>query len=133
MSGVFQNMSGSPYRRTTPSTNAEIAPSLGRNLAACGRGRCAPPRAPCRSLPRTEFEPRRTQLDVSISKLFAVGSRTQLRANLDIYNVFNNSAVLEPNNNYGAVWRQPAPAVGGAFSGGLVDGRLLQVGGQLTF
>jgi len=33
------------------------------------------------------------------------------------------------NYNYGASWRQP---VGGAFTGGLADGRLLQVGGQLT-
>jgi hypothetical protein len=52
---------------------------------------------------------------------------------VDLYNVLNDASVLEPNNNYGSVWRQPAPAVGGAFSGGLMDARLLQFGGQLTF
>jgi hypothetical protein len=134
VSGVFQNISGSPYLANATVSNDVIAPALGRNLAACGtRTVCTASAVVPLIVPWTEFEPRRTQIDVRVSKLFAVGSRMRLRANLDVYNVFNNSAVLEPNNNYGAVWRQPAPAVGGAFSGGLVDGRLLQLGGQLTF
>ena len=65
--------------------------------------------------------------------MFSLGARARLRANVDLYNVLNDASVLEPNNNYGAVWRQPSPAVGGAFSGGLMDARLVQFGGQLTF
>jgi hypothetical protein len=134
VSGVIQNVSGTSFDANYAVGNAEIAPSLGRNLAACGT------QSPCRATvtvplvaPWTLFEPRRTQLDLRISRLFSFGGRARLRANVDIYNVFNDASVLEPNSNYGSRWRQPAPAVGGAFSGGLMDARLLQLGGQLTF
>jgi hypothetical protein len=134
VSGILQNVSGTEYEANYAATNAEIAPSLGRNLAACGT------QAVCRAtatvplvMPWTLFEPRRTQIDLRLSKMFSFGPRARLRANVDLYNVLNDASVLEPNNNYGSVWRQPAPAVGGAFSGGLMDARLLQFGGQLTF
>jgi hypothetical protein len=65
-----------------------------------------------------------------LSKVFTLGPKTRLRANLDLYNVLNDGSAVSTNNNYGASWRQP---VGGAFTAGLADGRLFQVGGQLTF
>ena len=134
ISGVLQNVSGAAYQANYAVRNDAIAPSLGRNLAACGT------QTQCRATvtvplvaPWTLFEPRRTQLDLRLSKVFTLGPRKRLRANLDVYNVLNDASVLEPNNNYGAFWRQPAPLVGGAFSGGLMDARLVQLGGQLTF
>jgi hypothetical protein len=131
VSGVLQNLSGVPYEANYAVPNAEIAPSLGRNLAACGtRAVCTATATVPLFTPLTQFEPRRTVVDLRLSKVFALNSRTRLRANLDIYNLFNDGSVVSTNNNYGASWLQP---VGGAFTAGLADGRLIQFGGQLTF
>jgi hypothetical protein len=134
VSGVLQNISGAPYDANYAVRNDAIAPSLGRNLAQCGtRPVCTASVTVPLVAPWTLFEPRRTQLDLRVSRIFELGDRMRLRANVDLYNVLNDDSVLEPNNNYGPNWRQPAPAVSGAFSGGLMDARLLQFGAQLTF
>ena len=110
-------------------SNAEIAPSLGRNLAACGT------RATCTSTvnvpliaPQTQFEPRRTLIDLRLTKAFKLGPRSRLRANIDLYNLLNDSSILAINSNYGSTWLQPS-----GKAGGLVPARLLQFGGQLDF
>src|SRR5262245_59131153 len=36
VSGILQNLPGTPIGANYTATNAQIAPSLGRNLAACG-------------------------------------------------------------------------------------------------
>ena len=131
VSGVLQNLSGIPFEAEYAVPNALIAPSLGRNLAACGtRAVCTATATVPLYRPYTQFEPRRTQLDLRLTKSFTLGARAQLRANLDLYNVLNDGSVVNTNNNYGASWRQP---LGWGLSGGLADGRLLQIGGQLTF
>jgi hypothetical protein len=131
VSGVLQNLSGIYYEANYAAPNAQIAPSLGRNLAACGtRVVCTATATVPLIAPMTQFEPRRTQLDLRLTKVFTLRARTRLRANLDLYNVLNDGSVVQINNNYGASWRAP---VGGAFTGGLADGRLIQVGGQLIF
>ena len=131
VSGVLQNLSGIEYEANRSVPNAEIAPSLGRNLGACrGAASCSATALVPLIKPFTEFEPRRAQVDLRLTKLFTLGARTRLKANLDLYNVFNDGSVVQMNYNYGASWRQP---IGGAFTGGVADGRLLQVGGQLTF
>jgi len=130
VSGILQNLSGVPYEAYYAATNAQIAPSLGRNLAACGtRPVCTATVTVPLLTTRTQFEHRRSVLDLRLSKIFSVGPKGRLRANLDIYNVLNDGSVLVPNNNYGAFWRQP----GGGLSGGLMVSRMLQFGGQLTF
>ncbi|MGE3707946.1 MAG: hypothetical protein AB7I13_21940, partial [Vicinamibacterales bacterium] len=111
--------------------NAMIAPSLGRNLAACGtRTTCTATATVPLIAPQTLFEPRRMLLDLRLTKTFTLGPSMRLRANLDVYNLLNDSSIVEINNTYGSAWLRP---VGGAFTGGLVDGRLFQVGGQITF
>ena len=80
--------------------------------------------------PQTQFEPRRTLLDLRLTKTFLLSSRVRLKANVDVYNLLNDSSIVEINNTYGSAWLRP---IGGAFTGGLVDGRLFQVGGQVTF
>ena len=131
VSGVFQNVSGIQYEANYRVRNDVIAPSLGRNLAACGT------RAVCSSsvrvpliMPFTEFEPRRSLLDLRLTRVFSLGSNRTFRANFDIYNVLNDSSLTRLNNSYGSSWKMPQ---GGAFSGGIVDGRLIQFGGQLTY
>ena len=99
---------GPPTRRTTTATNAEIAPSLGRNLAACGTQVVCRATAPVPLVaPNTLYKPRRTQLDLRLSKTFPLPASRQLQANLDVYNVFNSSALLNLNETYGPSWQFP--------------------------
>ncbi|MQA29963.1 MAG: TonB-dependent receptor [Luteitalea sp.] len=126
VSGVFEGLPGSPYEANYEVSNAEVAPSLGRNLAACGT------RVVCTSsvtvplfAPQTLFQPRRTLLDLRLSKRFEVGPGRSLRANLDVYNVLNDGSILTTNNNYGSQWLLP--------SGGILAARTVQIGGQLSF
>ena len=126
VSGVFQNLSGVPYEANYAAPNAEIAPSLGRNLAACGtRAVCTATVTVPLIAPQTQFEPRRTLLDLRLSKVFTLGPRTRLRANLDVYNVLNDGSILTINNNYGSQWLLP--------SGGILAARTIQIGGRLSF
>jgi len=126
VSGIFQNVSGPEITANYAATNAEVIPSLGRSLAACGN----PPRAGCTSIvtvpllaPGTEYDGRRTQLDLRLTKLLKV-RRARIQANVDLYNVFNASSVLAVNGTYGSQWRQVQS---------ILSGRLLQFSGDLTF
>jgi hypothetical protein len=69
-------------------------------------------------------------LDLRLSKLFSVGPRMRLRANLDAFNVLNSSSIVQVNNNYGPVWRRP---VGDLATQAIAVGRFIQFGGQLEF
>jgi len=134
-SGVIQNVSGISYAANYPVPNADIAPSLGRNLAACGTRVVCNSTATVPLIPlQTMFDPRRTQLDLRASKVFALrslGAKVKLRADVDVYNVLNSSAVLFTNYTYGPAWKQP---VGSSVVGsGFVDGRIVEVGGRLNW
>jgi hypothetical protein len=129
VSGILQNVSGASYWADYEASNAEIVPSLGRNLAACGtRAVCTAGVAVPLIQPWTLFEPRRTLLDLRLSKIFSLGERTRVRANLDLYNALNTIAITHINQAYGSRWLQPDGP-----GGGIVMGRLINVGAQLTF
>ena len=58
-----------------------IAPSLGRNLAACGtRLVCTATATVPLIAPMSQFEPRRTQIDLRLTKVFTLSGRARLRA-----------------------------------------------------
>lgn len=118
VSAIFENLSGANYAADYQVSNAQIAPSLGRSLAACGtRAVCTATVTVPLIAPRTVFNDRRNLLDLRLTKIFSLGSGKRLRANFDIYNVMNEASVLVPNNNYGAFWRQQAAASpGGSWS-----------------
>lgn len=125
LSTTWQNGSGPSIEANYAARNAEIAPTLGRNLAACGT------RVPCTATasvpliePFTQFEARRNQFDVRVSKIVRLGSRLRLQANVDAFNVLNNAAITIRNNTFGTAWGQPQA---------IVEARLIQIGGQLTF
>jgi hypothetical protein len=125
VSAVFQNISGPTILATYAASNAEIFPTLGRNLAACGT------RNPCPStatvpliVPQTMFDDRLSRLDVRLAKRIAVTPRVRLQANLNMYNVFNGSASSTLNTTYGSSWLQPSL---------LQDGRMVQFSAMLTF
>jgi hypothetical protein len=125
VSGVFQNLPGFPILASRPFTNAEIVPSLGRNLAACptATGACTATVSIALLEPNTRRENRLSQLDLRLIKRVQIGG-SRLQGVLDVYNVFNRSNVLLVNTNYGREWLRPTE---------VLPGRLFKFGVQLDF
>jgi hypothetical protein len=105
--------------------NAIIAPSLGRNLAACGA------RVPCTAQatvplfpPYQEFEGRLNQLDFRFTKRVTLTGRSRVQLNVDLYNALNRSPVVGVNTQYGSRWLVPSQ---------ILDGRLIQFSGNYSF
>ncbi|MBM3772020.1 MAG: TonB-dependent receptor [Acidimicrobiia bacterium] len=118
-SGVYQDLSGTPVEAVWAAPTAAIAPSLGRNLAGGALTANVPLLAP-----NTIFEGRIRRLDLRLTKFFQLTRRVRLQANLDAYNALNSSAIQSIIRAYGTSWRQPNT---------ILDARILQVSGQLTF
>ena len=119
VAGILQNTAGPGILANYPAPSALIAPSLGRPLAGGVRTATVP-----LIEPNTQFEKRRTQLDLRVMRAFSVGSKARLQANFDLYNVLNANSVLGVNTTYGSSWLRPTS---------ILDGRLIEFGGQLTF
>ena len=124
VSVVYQNISGPAVTATYAAPNAVVAPSLGRNLAACGA------RNPCTNtalvpliVPQSMFEDRYTRLDVRISKRVPLTPRVRLTGNFNLYNLLNGSHSNRESDLWSAVLL-PTP---------MQDGRMIQVSGNLTF
>jgi hypothetical protein len=125
LSAVFQNISGPTIVASYNATNAEIAPSLGRNLAACrGAAVCNATAAVPLIVPQTMFDDRLSRLDLRLAKRVALTKTMHLQGNFNIYNVFNGSASSTLNTNYGPLWLQPSL---------LQDGRMVQFSANLSF
>ena len=110
LSAVYQNLPGLPISANVQYTNADIRPSLGRNLPT------ATITIPLLE-PNTVFEDRINQVDFRVAKVFR-GSFGRLRATLDLYNAFNGSTILTRNNTFvaasgGAGWGNPTRILGG--------------------
>jgi hypothetical protein len=133
LSGTFQNLSGPPIIADYQAPNSAIAPSLGRDLAACrGQAVCVASATVPLIPPMTRFEKRRTQLDLRISKIFRVSGR-RVNANVDVYNLLNASSILWVNGAYGPNWLRP---VGNSAAGAvtaILPARMVQFSGQLSF
>jgi hypothetical protein len=124
-SAIYQNSAGVPITATYTATNAQIAPSLRRNLGSCRGAATCNANLPVELLPyNSEFEPRLQQIDLRFSRLFRLGGNSRLRAGLDIYNVLNASNVLSMNTTYGGGWLDVRQILGG---------RLMRVGAQFDF
>ena len=105
--------------------NNSIAPALGRNLAACGtRTVCASTAAVPLIQPGTMYEPRKTQLDIRLSKTLKVGRRLSVQGKFDAYNVLNSSWVQSVTAAYGPQWLRPLT---------IINGRLFQVSTSINF
>jgi hypothetical protein len=114
-SGVFQNLAGIPQAATYVATNSEIAPSLGRNLAACGSA------SPCNATatvslmdPNSQLEDRYTMLDVRLSKTIQV-SRVRIQPIVDAYNLLNAVSPIGLVTRYGPFWLRPTEVLTGRF------------------
>jgi hypothetical protein len=125
LSGVYQNVPGIALGASYAVPNSAIAPSLGRNLAACiATNPCSQTATVQLVDPNTLWENRRSQFDLRVTKSLELSAKLKARINFDAYNLFNANTVLTENQTYGSLWRKPAQ---------ILDGRLLQFSGQLTF
>jgi hypothetical protein len=135
-SAIYQGLAGVPigsafYSTTSGQlpldyvfTNAQIAPSLGRNLAACGT------RVPCNATatvqivePNKYFDDRLNQIDFWLTKNVRWG-RGRVLAAFDVYNAFNGSTPTAIITRYGPSFLKPVSVMGG---------RVVKFGGQLDF
>jgi hypothetical protein len=119
VSANLVSFSGPPEQALQAVPNAQIAPSLGRNLSAGANGTVLIDLIP----PETLFEPRINQLDIRLSKILKIG-RTTVEGQFDMYNALNASPVLAFNTTYGPSWLKPIQ---------VLDGRVLKFGLQVTF
>jgi hypothetical protein len=124
-SATFQNLPGVPAAGNYVATNAEIAPSLGRNLSSCGAAAVCTQTFTVPGLyePNTRLEDRLTQVDLRFTKVVRIG-RARLRPSFDVYNLFNASTISFVNATYGTTWLSPR---------GILPGRLVKIGTQVDF
>ena len=121
---IYQNFGGVENTPTITLTNAQVAPSLGRNLSQCGTAAtCTATVTVALEPPGTMFEPRLQQVDVRFSRTFRV-QEFRLRGSVDIANLFNASNVLNLQRQYGPTYLNALQIMGG---------RLVKLGVQLDF
>lgn len=119
---VYQSIPGPNYSAIYTASNAQIAPSLGRNLSGGVQAVQIDLLQPL----STYFDYRINQLDLRLSKIVRAGGR-KFQVNADVYNVMNGSYALWTNNNYGSnglTWLRPTSTF---------DGRLAKFGVQYDF
>jgi hypothetical protein len=111
ISGTYQTKPGPLVLAIYTATNAEIASSLGRNLAAGATSNVdmhllSPgPYTTTNGGSGQVHGERLHQVDFRFSKLLQFGG-TRARANVDVYNALNSSAVLLQNDTFGD-WQRP--------------------------
>lgn len=124
-SATFQSLPGPQITASYTATNAQIAPTLGRNLASCQTAvTCTGTAAVPLVVPGTLFGDRLNQVDFRLSKTFALPGSRRVQALVDLYNMLNASPVLALNNTFGPQWQRPTQ---------ILQGRLLKFGVQLDF
>jgi len=116
---TYQNIAAIPYYGAVVYRNADIAPSLGRNLAAGTAATVTVDVLP----PQTVYENRIQQLDFRFARNFRIGNK-RIEPEFDIYNALNASPLLSVNNSFGAAWRTPTQ---------ILSGRTLKFGAKMTF
>jgi hypothetical protein len=117
-SSANTELSGAWSWATYVATNAEIAPSLGRDLAAGARGTTV-----VELVEPFSVQPDRiNQLDVRLTKLLRF-NRVRVELQADMYNAFNGSTIISMNTRFGPSWRPIQ----------ILQGRLVKFGAQMNF
>ena len=116
---TFQDLPGTPRSADMVVTSAQVAPSLGRTLAAG-----ADATAVIQILPdQRYFENRSRQVDIRLSKSVQV-RRATIRGMLDIYNILGERAIVDLNGRYGPSFLVPTV---------IMAPRLFKLGAQVDF
>jgi hypothetical protein len=127
LSGAVQNNAGVPITATYAASNAEIAPSLGRNLSACPANStitsCTARVNVALLGPSDLYEERSTLVDVRLARILRIG-KTRFEGQLDVFNIFNSNSVRLVNNTFGPLWQQPL---------GILGARMVKLGFQVQF
>jgi hypothetical protein len=132
VSGTYQAVpqpaSGGAFTSITAdyvATNAEIRPSLGRDLAAGANGTMTLDLLQ----PFTLHGGHSKQLDLRVGKLLTSSGKTRVRLSLDIYNVFNSNdwqTISTRLSSNAAMNRWQRPTL-------ILQARYLQIGTQIDF
>jgi len=121
---IYQNFGGVENTPTVTLTNAQIAPSLGRNLSQCGTAATCTATVTVPLVPAgTMYEGRLQQVDLRFSRTFSVQDY-RIRGSVDLANVFNASNVLSLQRQYGPTYLNVLQIMGG---------RLVKLGLQVDF
>jgi hypothetical protein len=116
LSAAFQSVGGRQITASYAVPGSQIAPSLGRNLAAGANATATVQLIE----PGTMFGDRLNQLDVRLTKTLQMG-RKRIQPQFNVYNLLNAGPVLGYNNTYGPNWQNPTAAL---------VGRMLKFGAQ---
>ncbi len=116
-SALYFNKPGIPIVASRAYTNAEIRPSLGRDLGQCRGAATCNANVVINMAPQdTRFEDRLQQMDIRFSRSFRM-RMVRVRGNADLYNLFNASNVLNTTTRYagptGGQWFRPLQILGG--------------------
>ena len=109
-SATYRNYPGTQITATYQVTNAQILPSLGRNLSSGANGTVNVELIQ----PGTLYGPRQQQVDFRISKRLRLG-RTRLAGNVDVFNLFNLTGISTLNTTFGPNWQRPTLLQGARF------------------
>lgn len=109
-------------------SNSEIAPSLRRDLSACGSrtgAACTARPIVTVVLPDTNyFEPRFNQLDLRFGRLFRLGGGATIQPQVDLFNALNDNSVLGVISRLGPAYNLPIQ---------VLDPRVVKFGVNMTF
>jgi hypothetical protein len=124
-SATYQGLPGPQILANATIANASIAPSLGRSLSACpATGACTATVSVSLIPPGTVYGDRLQEVDFRISKTVKLPQGRRIQGIVDVYNMFNGSAVITQNNSFGSAWLRPTQ---------ILQARLVKFGVQLDF
>jgi hypothetical protein len=105
VSGTYQDSSPISTSASYVATNAQIAPTLGRNLGACGTRPTCTATSTLELIPAGTYfrESRVRQLDVRLTRNFRRGNM-RVQPQIDLYNAFNANPVLAMTTRFGTAW-----------------------------
>ena len=119
VAAVYQHLPGFNPLAQVVYLNAQIAPALGRNLAAGAAGTAVINTLPAGQL----YEQRLNQVDVRFTKMFEFG-KAKIQAKFDAYNLLNDSTILLGVSRFGPTWRNPSQ---------FLAPRIFKLGAQIDF
>jgi carboxypeptidase family protein len=119
LSAAVQSVPGPMITASYVATNADIRPSLGRDLSAGANANATIELIE----PGTIYADRATNIDVRFTRRFQVG-RARLMGSIDVFNILNASDVLTHNTRFPDPWLRPT---------NILVGRWLKFGAQLDF
>jgi hypothetical protein len=132
VSGTYKQLPGIPIPAIWNVPNVAVAPSLGRDLAACRglTGAACTATTSVALLPTAfvqgnttsvKLDERINQVDLRLTKIFRVGG-LRLQGGVELYNVFNVRPAQGIVTTYGPAWQFPFAILGG---------RLFKFGAQI--